>query len=201
MTVFIDNMNKINNISFQNNDRVKKLGKTDDGRLIVGVKDIDSDNYIKSTIPEKNYDSFEEYVNNVQDKYGKLAKNNLQKGSQALYAINIAAATIGAANYKSMMQHKDKFHRLSYIKQNIQWKQDNVESRGKVAITGKLSVKRSVFEADLRAHGWIPGSISKDTSYLITDDPNSSSDKNRKADQWKIVKISEEEFRNKFLDA
>lgn len=75
MTVFIDNMNKINNISFQNNDRVKKFGKTDDGRLIVGVKDIDSDNYIKSTIPEKNYDSFEEYVNNVQGKYGKLAKN------------------------------------------------------------------------------------------------------------------------------
>ena len=54
MTVFIDDMNKINNISFQNNDRVKKFGKTDDGRLIVGVKDIDSDNYIKSTIPEKN---------------------------------------------------------------------------------------------------------------------------------------------------
>lgn len=108
MTVFIDNMNKINNISFQNNDRVKKFGKTDDGRLIVGVKDIDSDNYIKSTIPEKNYDSFEEYVNNVQGKYGKLAKNNLQKGSQAIYAINIAAATIGAAISATCLKQTSK---------------------------------------------------------------------------------------------
>ena len=94
MTVFIDNMNKINNISFQNNDRVKKFGKTDDGRLIVGVKDIDSDNYIKSTIPEKNYDSFEEYVNNVQGKYGKLAKNNLQKGSQGVLASSVIIVTV-----------------------------------------------------------------------------------------------------------
>lgn len=101
-------MNKINNISFQNNDRVKKFGKTDDGRLIVGVKDIDSDNYIKSTIPEKNYDSFEEYVNNVQGKYGKLAKNNLQKGSQVLYAINIAAATIGAAISAACLKQTSK---------------------------------------------------------------------------------------------
>ena len=49
---FVNSMNGISNISFQNSSIVKQYGKTDDDRLIVGVKDIDSDNYIKVINPE-----------------------------------------------------------------------------------------------------------------------------------------------------
>lgn len=94
---FVNSMNGISNISFQNSSIVKQYGKTDDDRLIVGVKDIDSDNYIKSTIPEENYDQFEEFANNTQNNYGKYLKDHGRKGSQLLYAVNIACATLGAS--------------------------------------------------------------------------------------------------------
>ena len=84
-----------------------------------------------------------------------------------------------------------------YIYHRIQWAapEKKVESKGKVAITGKLSVKRADFEKELRGWGYEPGEISKDTLYLITDDPFSSSSKNARADQWGITKITEAEFR------
>ena len=94
---FVNSMNSISNISFQNSSIVKQYGKTDDDRLIVGVKDIDSDNYIKSTIPEENYDQFEEFANNTQNNYGKYLKDHGRKGSQLLYAVNIACASLGSS--------------------------------------------------------------------------------------------------------
>lgn len=106
----------------------------------------------------------------------------------------------GNANFASISANYHKFKRLAFIYDNITWTPEEVhECRGKVAITGKLSVKRSAFEEELRKNGFIPGSISKNTNYLITDDPNSSTDKNKKADDWGITKITEEEFRSRFM--
>ena len=106
----------------------------------------------------------------------------------------------GNANFASISANYHKFKRLAFIYDNITWIPEEVnECKGKVAITGKLSVKRSAFEEELRKNGFIPGSISKNTNYLITDDPNSSTDKNKKADEWGITKITEEEFREKFM--
>ena len=105
---------------------------------------------------------------------------------------------IGDANYQSLRKHLWKFRRLLYIKENIDFTTKSQE-RGKVAITGKLSVKRAVFEEELRSLGYVPGNISKDTKYLITDDPTSDSEKNRKADKYGIVKITEKEFREKYM--
>lgn len=103
-------MSEIGNVNSQPIPQVKyeKFGKTEDGRVIVSVKNEKTGEFDKVTIPEENVDQFEEYVNNVQDKYGKLAKNNLQKGSQALYAINIAAATIGAAISATCLKQTSK---------------------------------------------------------------------------------------------
>lgn len=106
---------------------------------------------------------------------------------------------IGVANSESLEKHFDKFLRLNLIKDKIIWKTNTVESKGKVAITGKLSVKRSDFEKELRKYGYEPGEIKKDTKFLITDKPNSSSSKNQKADQWGIEKITEQDFRSKYL--
>lgn len=106
---------------------------------------------------------------------------------------------IGNANAKSIIEHITKFSRLRFISNRIIWEYDNVESKGKVAITGKLSVKRSEFEKELKSKGWGVGEISKDTKFLITDNPNSNSSKNKKADEWNIPKVTESEFR-KFLE-
>lgn len=109
---------------------------------------------------------------------------------------------IGKANADSIFNNLDKFRRMMLIEDRIQWdviSQDKAESRGKVAITGKLSVKRSDFEKELKAAGFTVSDISKSTDFLITDDPTSASSKNKKADQWGIVKITEAEFRKKYL--
>lgn len=108
---------------------------------------------------------------------------------------------IGEANLKSLLENIHKFKRLHYIFDNIIWDVPKAEdAKGKVAITGKLSVKRSVFEDELKDAGYIPGSIAKDTKFLITDDPHSSSSKNQKADEWGITKITEAEFREHYLN-
>ena len=101
-------MSITNNISFKNNDRIKQFGKTEDGRLIVGVKDIDNGNYIKSTIPEDKFDEFEKFTNETQDKYEKYLKNHFQKGTQLIYKINICAAAIGGAIGATCMKNSSR---------------------------------------------------------------------------------------------
>lgn len=101
-------MSITNNINFKSNDRIKQYGKTEDGRLIVGVKDIDNGKYIKSTIPEDNFDEFEKFTNETQDKYEKYLKNHFQKGNQLIYKINICAAAIGGAIGATCMKNSSR---------------------------------------------------------------------------------------------
>ena len=110
-------------------------------------------------------------------------------------------ANVGNANIDSIIENIDKLHRLEFIKDRIDWSSPVALSDEvvKVAITGKLSVKRADFEKLLSSRGYKVADISKDTKFLITDDPNSPSSKNKKADAWGIVKISEEDFRRSYL--
>ena len=92
---------------------------------------------------------------------------------------------------------------IRYIIDRIVYPEDEVVSeiqiKGKVAITGKLSVPRKHLEQELKSHGYEPGEISRDTKFLITDDPNSTSSKNKKASEWGIEKITEADFRRMYL--
>lgn len=101
---------------------------------------------------------------------------------------------------RNEMHHKSSFLKVANLRKIIDIidfnEYNSIENKGKVAITGSLSVKRSEFEKFCREHGYEPGNISKDTKYLITDNPNSSSSKNKKADEWGIKKITEQEFRD-----
>lgn len=107
---------------------------------------------------------------------------------------------IGDANFKSLEEHYWKLTRLWNIKDNIIWEEDEVEQNGKVAITGKLSVKRQEFELELKRYGYEPVStINKETKFLVTDDPTTSTSKNLKADKLGITKITEQEFREKYM--
>lgn len=71
-----------------------------------------------------------------------------------------------------------------------------------VCLTGKLSVSRGKFLEEIKPFGFIEGSISK-ARYLITDNPNSGSSKNKqaaklKADGKEIDVVSETWFRDEF---
>lgn len=104
---------------------------------------------------------------------------------------------VGQATTHTIVHNLTKVHRLNLILDRIAFP-EMFEQR-KVAITGRLSIKRKDFEKLLESKGFICTSISKDCEFLITDNPNSNSDKNQKADKWGITKITEQEFRDKYL--
>lgn len=111
--------------------------------------------------------------------------------------------SIGDANFRSLCDNIDRFKNIKYIKNNIikPIEINNVRSIGDVCITGKLSVKRSEFEKTLRLAGYNSvKSVKKDTLFLITNDPNSGSSKNKQADKYGIRKMSEHDFRTMIKD-
>ena len=109
---------------------------------------------------------------------------------------------VGTANMESIRQNLTKFMQLHHIWDRIDLGSalTSTPTKGKVAITGKLSVKRSQLEAELLEAGWEPADIATDTVYLITDDPSSSSSKAKFAREHNITMISESEFRTKHLN-
>lgn len=108
---------------------------------------------------------------------------------------------IGDANADSIRDNLTKFKRLNLIRDRIYCTEDSKMDKGTVVVTGKLSVKRSDFEKELNRNGYNLGnSVNKDTLCLITDDFNSNSSKNKSAIKYNIIRISESEFREKFLN-
>lgn len=91
----------------------------------------------------------------------------------------------------------EKFNRLKLIEDRIGY--ETTYNKVNVAVTGKLSVKRSKFEQELSANGYQLSNISRTCKFLITDNPNSNSDKNKKADAWGITKITEADFRKQYF--
>lgn len=91
----------------------------------------------------------------------------------------------------------EKFNRLKLIEDRIGYEASY--NKTNVAVTGKLSVKRSKFEQELAANGYQLSNISRTCKFLITDNPDSHSDKNKKADAWGITKITESDFRKQYF--
>lgn len=111
------------------------------------------------------------------------------------------APLIGEANAASVDKNTDKFLRLNLIRDRIIWDtKPKVKSKGKVVVTGKLSVKRSTFEEELKRHGYeLSNTVNKDTLFLITDNFDAQTSKNAKASKLGIPKITEYDFRFKYL--
>ena len=69
-----------------------------------------------------------------------------------------------------------------------------------IAVTGALSVPRKEFEKEVAGYGWrIASSVTKDVQFLVTDNPNSGSSKNVKAQKMGVSVVSEEDFRNNYM--
>lgn len=75
-------------------------------------------------------------------------------------------------------------------------KEKEIEDKGEVVITGSLTnITRSEFEKILIANGWtLSNTVKKDTRYLITNTPEATTSKNKKADELGITKITENDF-------
>ncbi len=60
--------------------------------------------------------------------------------------------------------------------------------------TGSMSYQREELESAVKKHGGVVAGVSKKLDYLVTNDPNSGTGKNEKADTLGIKKIHEKEF-------
>ena len=129
----------------------------------------------------------------VKDIYESIINNINQ--SETFKQIEKA---VGQATLNSLIENKDKVKRLALILNRIDIPK-HITHKGTVCITGKLSVKREVFEKELKEHGFtISNSVTKNTDYLITDDPWSTSSKSRNAEKYNVMKLSEKAFRQEF---
>ncbi len=118
------------------------------------------------------------------------------------FPLLVLTSKIGEANAWAVFNHINKIKRLNIIRDRIIWKnQTKVAFKGKVAITGTLSVKRSEFEKELRANGYEPtNTVNKDTKFLITLNPDGQSSKNLAATKFGVTKITEYDFRLKYMN-
>lgn len=109
---------------------------------------------------------------------------------------------IGVANTEMLYKNTVKLRRLKLIQDRISWKAAKAVSGDmhKVVITGKLSVPRAQFVKELAEHGFIvKEDVGKNTFALITDNPNGTSAKNKAAITYGVPKLSESQFREKYM--
>ena len=97
----------------------------------------------------------------------------------------------------SLETKKDLIRDLIKIGFNFKKKEisENPIKGKKICITGSLSIKRSEMEKNLREKGAIiVNSVSKATDFLLTNDKESGSSKNKKAQSLGVTIISEEDL-------
>lgn len=99
------------------------------------------------------------------------------------------------ATTNSISSSLDKIKNLSYIEDRIKYKENTNQEVIKVAVTGSLeTMKRSVFEKYIESYGYELSSAIKSCKYLITNNPNSGSSKNKDAQKYGVEIITERDF-------
>lgn len=150
---------------------------------------------LASAIRACNIPRFGDVTSGKLAQHPDIVKSIVESDDATITPVN----ALGDADNKSLIENVEKLRQIRYISSHVRWEKQEVKQSVKVAITGKLSVSRSSFEKELSAKGFIAGNISKDTKYLITDDPEGNSSKNKFASEHNIEKITELEFRKRFM--
>lgn len=193
-----DLYDKINEIKFGESATEKKLVEMKDKltvRRVDGLKAL-----VALNIPRLGWKSAEKII--ASRLFSTLAGIPFIVDDTKDYnnVINEISKVVGQATAKSIELNINKILRLRFLKGRVVVStninnSDSIESKGEVCITGKLSMKRSEFEELIKKAGYIPvGKVNKNTLYLITDNPNGTSSKNKTANELGIPKISESEF-------
>lgn len=102
------------------------------------------------------------------------------------------------ATTKSIMDNcKGKLKNILYVASRIKYKEVSSKEIIKVAVTGSLeTMKRSAFEKYIEEYGYELSSSIKSCKYLITNNPNSGSSKNKDAQKYGVEIITERDFLN-----
>lgn len=111
-------MYNMSEVSSANNQPIpqivyEKFGKTEDGRVIVGVKNEKTGEFDKVTVPGENIDKFEKFLNKTNDfvNVGNKFKDNTAT-MQTIYAKNIIGAMLGGAITATFMKTTSKIKKF-----------------------------------------------------------------------------------------
>lgn len=109
----IYNMSEISNVNSQISQvAYQRLGKTPEGRVIVGVKN-DKGGYDKVTVPEENVDKFEKFLDKTNNFISLGNKfENKQKLKHTFYGINIIGAIVGGALTAALMKSSSNVKKI-----------------------------------------------------------------------------------------
>lgn len=196
-------MNKDNGLD---EDDIWSLENTVQGQLFIKFLDllynsaIPAENAIKALNIPRIGDVTSAKLAQNKDIVGELIKASCVTAKTQTLKSNLSDLyqLVGNANANSIIENIDKFRRLLLIENRIVYSTPS-EHKGKVAITGRLSVPRAQLEKEIKAAGFEVSDVKKDTKYLIIDDLDSTSSKNKNAIRLGITRLSEAEFRSKFL--
>ena len=102
------------------------------------------------------------------------------------------------ATTKELLANVPKLNNLKYIQSRIVFKEiNNVSDAKYIAVTGSLqSMKRKDFEKYIKEFGYELNSNLKKCKFLVNNDINSTSTKNKQAKEYGVPIITEQEFLN-----
>ena len=150
-----------------------------------------------SGVSKNKLDKLIDHGYDTVDKFLKLKEADL-------ISIEGFAETSAQAFIKSLHKKKELIEKL--MKMGFKITNEKKIYKGsifygkKLCITGSLSRKRSEIENDIKSYqGTIVSSVSKETSYLVTNETESTSSKFKNAKKWEISIITENELYQKFL--
>lgn len=99
------------------------------------------------------------------------------------------------ATTSAIFENMDRVSNYKYLVNRIQYKEQSTGETIKVAVTGSLeTMKRSAFEKYIESYGYELSSSIKSCKYLITNNPNSGSSKNKDAQKYGVEIITEKDF-------
>lgn len=140
----------------------------------------------------------EKSINKIVEFYGF---DNIEKGIYNGYPTGIGEATLSKFK-ESILENLDivnKFindSRYKFIEDTQKSPVNTIDIIGSVCFTGKLNtMSRNEAEKLASEHGYeVKGGVNKGLTYLVTNDPNSGSSKNRKAKELGTKVITEDDF-------
>lgn len=136
--------------------------------------------------------------------YNSNYDEKLIKTEDLLFMLNYLSEVFGDRNAAKRFYHDNRpyvvfCYNLVKNKLEVDNTTNNVEVRGHVVLTGRLSIKRSDYVVLLEKQGWfVDDKVNEHTTYLITNDTNSNTAKAKDAKKYNTKIVTEEEFNKKF---
>jgi DNA ligase (NAD+) len=139
----------------------------------------------------------------------KNFNNDLEKTITASYSDLVSIDGIGdviAENFYNYFHDKDNIDEFIALVKELHIEKEEISTNTSMAgtticVTGDVYIfpnRRAIKDLVENLGGKLTGSVSKSTSYLITNDTESGSNKNKAAKQYGIPILTEEQFIEKF---